>query len=268
MYFIRKLRPVQLNIEHIFGMLMAPALIVAFLWGGVSAFFYTIAVLEGIVMLFQINLYIRTKNSAYIAMSVAFLMITIFAIYMAIAGLEIARETKAPLAALVLFSTVIILYIVLTKRTKWRTREILELAAMPVKKSENGFTERPLPLGKISGTKQEIEAFSRFLQQKLIAISHFENGKVVFSLAFTYPAQIGIKRGYNEDSWVSFDSEGNVNVSISKRDYLQYKERYSFDQLCSNLGNLFIEFFELFKNGEGIRIIDRLNSLKLNPIIE
>ena len=29
---------------------------------------------------------------------------------------------------------------------------------------------------------------------------------------------------------------------------------------------LFVEFFELFKRGEGIRILDRMNAMKLHPM--
>jgi hypothetical protein len=40
----------------------------------------------------------------------------------------------------------------------------------------------------------------------------------------------------------------------------------AFDQLCTSLGQLFIEFFELYKKGEGIRVIDRMDDLKL-PVL-
>ena len=145
---------------------------------------------------------------------------------------------------------------------------MLELAAMPVKHKQNGFTERPLPSGKINGTQEEVDAFALFLQKHLIAMPHVENSETFFSLTSTYSKQIGLKRGYKDESWVSFGQNGKVNVFIPKRDYLQYKDAFSFDQLCTNLGNLFVEFFELYRQGDGVRIIDRLNALKLNPIIE
>jgi len=268
MYFMKKLRSPRMNIEHYIGLALGPVLIVAFLWGGVEGAFYVIAGIELLALIIQINLYFRTKNVAYLAMAFAFLIITIFALFIAINGLQESKEQLAPLAAGVIFASIIILYVVLSKKIKWRTREILELAAMPVSDTKNGFTGRPLPSGKIEGSQQEIEAFALFLQKHLIAISHVENGETFFSLTSTYSKQIGLKRGYKDESWVSFGKDGKVNVSIPKGDYLQYKDAFSFDQLCGNLGNIFINFFELFKQGEGVRIIDRLNSLKLNPITE
>jgi len=50
--------------------------------------------------------------------------------------------------------------------------------------------------------------------------------------------------------------------------YQKYRDTYSFDQLCEQLGLTFVDFLELFKRGEGSKIIDKLNSLRLNPIIE
>jgi len=45
-----------------------------------------------------------------------------------------------------------------------------------------------------------------------------------------------------------------------------YKDAFSFDQLCASLGKQFIDFFELHKNGDGVRIIDRFNALRLKSI--
>jgi hypothetical protein len=68
---------------------------------------------------------------------------------------------------------------------------------------------------------------------------------------------------YSEDTWVAFDYDGNVTVNISKEDYYEYRENLSFDELCESLGNLFTEFLEMYKSGKGVRIIDRLNDLKI-----
>lgn len=50
-------------------------------------------------------------------------------------------------------------------------------------------------------------------------------------------------------------------MNISHRDYLNFKEALSFDQLCASLGNLFIEFIETYLRGEGVRIIDKMDVL-------
>jgi hypothetical protein len=64
-------------------------------------------------------------------------------------------------------------------------------------------------------------------------------------------------------SWIAFDFQGNVTVNVSKRDYIGYKEELSFDQLCDNLGKLFIEFMRYYRKGESERILYKLNELGL-----
>ena len=54
-----------------------------------------------------------------------------------------------------------------------------------------------------------------------------------------------------------------MTVIISRKDYLGYKEELSFDQLCENLGKLFIKFMEYYRKGEADRIIYELNEIGL-----
>lgn len=63
---------------------------------------------------------------------------------------------------------------------------------------------------------------------------------------------------YSDDTRIVFQFDGSVSAIISERDYKKYREEWSFDQLCASIGNLFIEFLELFKNGEGERILERI----------
>jgi hypothetical protein len=57
------------------------------------------------------------------------------------------------------------------------------------------------------------------------------------------------------------DSE--VSVHIAQKVYLDYRQPLSFDQLCTSLGQVFIDFFELYKKGEGLRVIDRMDDIKI-----
>jgi hypothetical protein len=41
-------------------------------------------------------------------------------------------------------------------------------------------------------------------------------------------------------------------------------DQLSFDRLCDSMGELFKEFFTLFLSNDGVRIIDRLDSLKVS----
>ena len=57
---------------------------------------------------------------------------------------------------------------------------------------------------------------------------------------------------------------GSLPGGMSKRDYLDYRDTLSFDQLCASLGDLFIDFVTLFCHGEGVRIIDRMDALRIS----
>ena len=266
MYFMRKLKPPQFTIEWAIGLSVGPMVIVICVVWGMGAMFVAVAIIEFLVTFLQINLYFRTKNSAFILMGLTMFIIGLLALLFAITGFH--SSPVILFAFIVFIAFFIIIYVTATKKVKWRTRELLELAAMPVSDTKNGFTERPLPSGKVDGTKKEIDEFAQFLMKNLIVIPYFENVKIIFSLTSSFWKQSGLKLGYSDESWVSFGLDGNVVVSITKNDYLRYNDLFTFDQLCISLGNLFIEFFEMFKRGDGVRIIDRLNALRLNPFTE
>jgi len=74
---------------------------------------------------------------------------------------------------------------------------------------------------------------------------------------------LGLSGDYRDATWVNFDNEGEVSVHISQRDYLEYREPLAFDQLCASLGQVFIDFFELYQKGEGVRAVDRMDDLRI-----
>jgi hypothetical protein len=63
---------------------------------------------------------------------------------------------------------------------------------------------------------------------------------------------------YLDDTRVIFQFNGQVSAHITEKDYKKYQEELTFDQLCSSLGNMFIEFMEMFKNGEGDLILEKI----------
>lgn len=152
------------------------------------------------------------------------------------------------------------------KQTKWRRREVFELAAFPVEDVTNGFTNRPKPAGLAHNTREDILGFAHFIFKKFIAIAYIEKDKVVLVITKNRLQHLlKMKKVYADESYVSFAFDGKVAVNITKADYFQYKDALSFDQLCESMGKLFKEFLELHRNGESVRIIDRMNSLKLSP---
>ncbi len=159
-----------------------------------------------------------------------------------------------------------IIYLLATKKIKWRGREILEMAAAPVEETGNGYTSRPLPAGKTEFGKQQLMEFAQFARRNLIAVSYVGKDKVVFvpvMMGREFGFIMGLKNDYTDETWVSFDFDGHVTVNISHRDYLEYKEALSFEQLCASLGNLFIDFIETYHRGEGVRIVTRMDDVRI-----
>jgi hypothetical protein len=183
-----------------------------------------------------------------------------------------SRGNPHPLTAILLvimyFFGIWTIYLMITKKAKWRGREILELAAVPVETGEDAFTGRPRPVGKVETNERELQAYAEYLKRNLVAMPIFEDSRIVF-----IPMKEGWDSGvfifrmpktYVDRTWIAFDYAGNVTVNISQGDYLLYQEDLSFDQLCSSLGNVFIDFLDLFRNGKAVRIIDKLNAMPTN----
>jgi hypothetical protein len=138
-------------------------------------------------------------------------------------------------------------------------RRILELAARPVDDVKNGFTQRPYPLGKAVYSKGEIFGFAEFLKSSLIAIPFVESNGITLAFPEDWLGRLYDMHGsYLDDTRVIFQFNGQVSAHITKKDYNKYQEELTFDQLCSSLGNMFIEFLELFIDGASDRILEKI----------
>jgi hypothetical protein len=65
-----------------------------------------------------------------------------------------------------------------------------------------------------------------------------------------------------EVSHVIIGFDGTVTVKVSDKDYGDYRERLSFDQLCASLADIFIRFIDYYKKGLESRIRIELKSTK------
>jgi hypothetical protein len=160
-----------------------------------------------------------------------------------------------------------LLYLMATRKVKWKGTEILELAAQGVDPSEDTYTERPLPVGKVEASRDEVLSFAAFLRKNQICMSYKDDDKVyLVPITMKDSMYLVVHPEFNviEKTWISFNYSGEVTVHISKQSYLAYRDNLTFDHLCNSMGELFIEFFEWYKKGEGVRIIDKLDKLKLN----
>jgi hypothetical protein len=157
-----------------------------------------------------------------------------------------------------LFILFIYMFLVFLKHSA-RFRRILELAARPVDDAQNGFTQRPYPSGKAVYSKGEIFGFAEFLKSRFIAIPFVESNGITLAFPEDWLGRLYDMHGnYLDDTRVIFQFNGKVSAHITEKDYKKYQEELTFDQLCSSLGNMFIEFMELYKNGEGDRILEKI----------
>ena len=264
MYVIHKLRPDR----SITGLIPAITALAggAILWifVSVSAAFTFLAIFFWVYALYTFVTFIRTGNSVFLVPAL-YQLFGGFTIYSWSAVREGPRVPSVMfLVFCTLFFLVWMIYLLFTKRIKWRGREVLELAALPVEDIGNGYTSRPLPSGKIEYTHTQIMEFANFARKHLIAVSYVDQDKVVFvpvMMGREFRFMLGLKDDYTDETWVAFSFDGNVTVNIAHRDYLEYKESLAFDQLCEAMGNLFIDFIEMYQRGEGVRIIDRMDAV-------
>lgn len=264
MYTIRKLKP-----ERSYGMILLPigALAVMAAVGaffGLAAAFITGGGLFLLYAAYSFLTYLRTGNPGFVVVS----LFQFSASLMGFSGpAGMAQRPYPPqlfFAACMAFFAAWMILLAVTKRIKWRGREILELAAASVEHTQNGFTARPLPVGRTDFTERQILEFAGFARRHLIAVTYVSKDRVVFvpmREGREPPFILGLKADFMGVTWVSFDFDGNVSANVAQREYFEYREALSFDKLCASLGNLFIEFAETFRRGEGVRVIDRLDAV-------
>jgi hypothetical protein len=269
MYYMRKLKPDRsiTGLLIILGMLGISAIV-----GALFGVVWGLRVLGGLILLYalySLNVWIRTMNTGYL---IAFLYQFALGIFTITLPSDLEMGLRSPLARLFLVIYVLLLpvlgYYAFTKKIKWRGREILELAATTVEEIGSGFTPRPLPAGKLEYTHNELLAFAEFVRRNLIAIPFNEGQRIVMvvvKMGEEFRYILGLNDDFLDETWVSFDFNGEVSVNISQRDYLEFREALSFDQLCGSLGQLLIDFFDMFRRGESVRVIDRMDALRLSP---
>lgn len=267
MYFSRKLRSPALGTEGILGILSISAfmflMILSFkLAMGFGALICFIAAFVTLIIL------IRTKNMYFLALLMGQIFATTMMSMVAILNIEAYKYAILPIAGLMGISFTLAIIFTFQRKLKWRSREMLELAAQPVQERTNGLTQRPLPAGHLEYSPEEISKFSSFVRRTLIAIPLKEESRTIFILNVPLGRLLTFNNRYDDRTWVAFGKDGDVTVSISQQDYFMYRDLLAFDQLCQSLGDLFIEFATLYFNGQEQQIMYRLNALNLNIITE
>ena len=153
----------------------------------------------------------------------------------------------------------LLLYFIGSRQLKWRYRDVLEKAAIPVNEAEDGFTSRPMPAGKVNFTKDKFFKLGSYLSKNLIAFPIEYRGH--FFYLVKNPAGIWFQNpDTKRDSYISFDLQGNISVNIAKQDYQKFKQELTFDKLNISLAAMFSEFWELFEEGKEKEIVKVLDA--------
>jgi len=146
------------------------------------------------------------------------------------------------------------------ERFELNSRRLFRLAAERIYETRDGYTERPYSAGKAQYTRDELLGFSRYLHAKYITHPFYLEDCIC--LAFSMNKSLIVVEEPSEVSHIILDHNGNIRVKISEKDYRDYKERLSFDQLCSSMANVFTRFLDYYKSGLESRIITELKSAK------
>lgn len=269
MSLIRKLKPDRNITGAVVPLSMLPIVGIASLVFGLPT---GLIVLTGILWafsLFYLYVFIRTRNipQLFLCAYAAFLgfMMYVANTYIRM-GIDKNMEFKLAYSLSVVFFGALLIYLVMTRKLKWRGREIFELAAEPVDDIGDGYTSRPRPVGKVEYSPQQMRTFARFAARNLIALPYTTSTHitlVLIKMGDEYGRLLGLIGDYRDATWVDFDADGEVSVHIAQKDYLDYRESLSFDQLCTSLGQVFIDFLDLYSKGEGVRVIDRMDDLRI-----
>lgn len=255
MDFFRKVKPRQLPAEAILWIIMAPfLLIIIVLFGFGFLLLVPIGLVYGITNLI---LFIRSRNWGYLLLSFCFLLAAAFSVI--IVFRHVIDPGWITLIGILIFAGLCgVIYLGMSGKLKWLSYEVLELAARPVEEVREGYTGRPIPVGRIEFNNQEMAGFARFIRRRLIAVPIIEPDKILFLVTHSRFSLIMADRYSSEETYVCFHVNGNVTANISRDDYLKYQDSYAFDQLCMNLGKLFIRFYSSWRENKQNEILNDL----------
>lgn len=197
----------------------------------------------------------RTRNISYI-----YLIMSLTCVSLTYLLYPYDPSMSAIFAYLGLASIITLVTMISRKKIRNRHNDLLEYAACSVADDTDGFTQRPYAIGEVHYSKEEIKGFAKYLLRRSIAFPYFERDRVVVVIPKSILLHIlYVKRSYKGEMFISFDYEGRISVNIAKKDYEKYTDKFAFDQICRNLGELFKELFELYQSGEEIKFIEKLN---------
>jgi len=146
------------------------------------------------------------------------------------------------------------------ERFEINSRRLFRLASERLNEADDGFTGRPYAAGKVELEKDELLGFVRFLHGSYIVRPFYYESYVC--LSFSMNTSLVVINEGREVSHVIIGYDGSITVKVSDKDYSDYHERLSFDQLCASLAGIFTRFLDYYKEGLESRIMIELKSAK------
>ncbi len=194
MQIIRKLRPNEAALLLILMLFLALVAIIYAnknIGGGAAVGIWGVLVFLNAP--FSLAEFLKTKNIGFLFAFLFQISAGIFAAHYVLKGSSINRWLVLIYILCLLVFGLMGLYYNFSRRSKWRYREVMELAAQPVREVTDGFTRRPKPVGKIDTNREEFEDFAHYLLKHLVAIPYFEIDRTVLSLAMTLRHRSGFR---------------------------------------------------------------------------
>ena len=265
----RKLRP-DTSVTGI-GQPVVALIMFAIVWMifGMTSALVLVAGIYCLYALLSLGFCVRTGNPWFLATLVFQATVMAFALIAPKVGIwAVDKATFKPFTLLLIVEFAVMAYIMATGKLKWKGREVLELAAKEIKDVTNGYTGRPRPAGRLEISETELKGFEGYLKKNLIAVSFRENQQTIIvpvKMGEEYGLQLGLTKNHHDHTRIIVGADGMVSAQISKKDYLNFREALSFDQLSQSLGALFIRFSEYYRDGEEVRILYELKKVNTGP---
>jgi len=220
-----------------------------------------------VYFLFTMYTFFRVKNFYFIPVALFQLVVAVFFAFNGKGPFTADPGIIRGISILMVCTIAMSVYVMITKKIKWRGRELFELVAQNVEADPESYTERPRPSGKIEYNRSDLLGFARFYERNLLGICRNENNSLIFIPVMMNQYANTLYNpsfNYRNHTYITIDPEGSVTTFISKNDYFEYKEDLAFDQLSASMGDMHVSFLEWYREGKGVRIMDKINEINMN----
>jgi hypothetical protein len=146
------------------------------------------------------------------------------------------------------------------ERFEINSRRLFRLASERIISTDDGFTTRPYTGTRVECTREGLMGLSRYLEANYIVRPFYHD--TMISFAFSMNKSLVVIDDAKEVSNVTISFDGNITVSISDKDYRDYRQHLSFDRLCQALSDVFRRFIDYYSKGLESRIMAELKSAR------